>query len=183
MNICDIMKCYDHFKGKPKLFFIQACRNLESATDGAKEKCGESTAAGTEPQNEETRVQNKVLIGAVDRMLHRRSASGLEMLDEETITEKSHPVTGLDHIMRQILADGTDFEDMLIAYATSPGQPAGRSEAAGSPFIQILCDKLSSGDQRMDLITLLKEVHSILKADFKQQCEIRNFLSKNLFLI
>ncbi|XP_071479489.1 caspase-3-like [Diadema antillarum] len=129
-------------RGKPKIFFFQACRG-DKVTTSATDK---SVQPMSQPSRSITRGAD--FLNLVDR--EDESAKGVD--DAFAACQSSgipQPVE-LDNV--------PDNAHMFIAHATCEGYVALRDNVNGSWFIQALCEELIAGAHLYDLSTIMTKV-------------------------
>eukprot|EP00058_Branchiostoma_floridae_P001057 XP_002586545.1 hypothetical protein BRAFLDRAFT_287672 [Branchiostoma floridae] len=124
--------------GKPKLFFIQACRG-----DKLDRGIEQTDAAGADsPEPPATPTEEELV---------RR------LLEESMVVEETDA-------MRDTLPTQSD---MLLAYATVPGFVSWRNSMAGSWFIQALTEVLTQYAPEEDLLSMLTIVNDKVATRFQ----------------
>lgn len=158
--------------GKPKLFFLQACR-------------GERFDAGVEATD--------------GRSVGPEGDQGDQATQAAQAAQPDIPEAELVKKMLELELDSTDSfasakskmpsqSDMLLAYATVPGYVSWRNSERGSWFIQALCEVIVEHSRQEDLLSMITMVNGRVARAFesssgrhKQMPAPVTMLTKKLF--
>uniref|UniRef100_A0AC34F3T3 Caspase-8 n=1 Tax=Panagrolaimus sp. ES5 TaxID=591445 RepID=A0AC34F3T3_9BILA len=139
VNVHQFMQCFNSTNapllGKPKLFFLQACR-------------GSSQDPGIDATD----------TGSVNVVKLETSS-----LSEYQISTSSMPLQSLTETDSQNLSNNAEKQpteaDMLVAFATTPQYVSWRNTSEGSWFIQSICEIFSEHSKNEDICSLLTRVN------------------------
>ncbi|XP_071945612.1 caspase-7-like [Antedon mediterranea] len=176
IKVDDIQNCFTgdscpSLTGKPKLFFIQACRGEMfdqgvEATDGPSANEGSSVDPDIHSLNINGDVDNPENL--VNRMLK------IEFDETDAIGSK--------------ISKLPSHSDMLLAYATVPGYVSWRNSERGSWFVQALTETFLQHAREEDLLSMLTMVNNKVARAFesssgrnKQMPAPVTMLTKKLF--
>ncbi|XP_071499130.1 caspase-6-like [Diadema antillarum] len=169
-----------HLRGKPKIFFFQACRgvNHSSILLESVHRCDDSGCAKRSPRSrrqvkktreevpEKELTKDKLTTSATDKTVQpvsepdrcTRGAGSFNLVD---IGDESRKGSSRD---QAVISQPVEFDNvpdnahMFIAHATCEGYVALRDNVNGSWFIQALCEELLAGAHLYDLSTIMTKV-------------------------
>lgn len=134
--------------GKPKLFFIQACRGDEYQFGYALPAAGSAEDAA--PTNPGSASPNPLEIG-----VSQVEGEAVEEATEDA--EEKPPIIAAKLPRKQRLVP--NFADFLLSYATLAGFKAQRDSQQGSIYIQTLCHHLEVYGRSRSLLDIVTSVH------------------------
>ncbi|VDP73767.1 unnamed protein product [Schistosoma curassoni] len=153
--------------GKPKLFFIQACRGEDYQKGYVIQKQSNET---TQTKNDLTDQEDV----DVDNFIQHQSSSlnlRLSVSDAKFIGFKldnllhnSIPLHQLNNV--QLIPTYADF---LLSYATVAGFRAQRDPTGGTVYIQALCKRLYKGLQNESILDIVTAVHREVSKQLYQE--------------
>ncbi|XP_035697785.1 malignant fibrous histiocytoma-amplified sequence 1 homolog [Branchiostoma floridae] len=157
--------------GKPKLFFIQACRGVDT------DKGLEHTDANIDEESSTSQGWREASDGATDQAtkspppLPTAPVTSAACLESPDAGEKTLPTTS----------------DRLVMYATVHGHVSWRNSDTGTWLVQVLADVITEHAETETLLEMLTRVNAKV-ADFKtqhqeykQQPEVTHTLRKKLY--
>ncbi|KAH7724923.1 cell death protein CED-3 [Aphelenchoides avenae] len=174
INIHDFVECFNAhaapaLAGKPKLFFIQACRGLRR-DPGVRQEV---------PVDEADTPLLKSLFGRF-RATNSLMSSSLSVQSSASLQP--------EHQIQKKLRRLPSNSDVLVAYSTPPNYVSWRNAVNGSWFIQSICEVFSKHAQSQSIESLLKmvqkrvsEVYESTPHNCKQVPEYTCRLSKDFY--
>ncbi|XP_055876570.1 caspase-7-like isoform X2 [Biomphalaria glabrata] len=156
-----------HLKGKPRLFFFQACR-------GSRLDDGQIIEVAYTPRG------TGVLINSASSLLQYgttyNSTGPINVSSKISRTKSDLPWS---HVRKMPIDTAVLYKDSIVMYATPPGFPSWRRE--GSWFIQSLCQVLDSprvGSGQVSLLNALTQVSGLVARNYETYSEEEPSLCK-----
>uniref|UniRef100_A0A3Q0KNC3 Subfamily C14A unassigned peptidase (C14 family) n=1 Tax=Schistosoma mansoni TaxID=6183 RepID=A0A3Q0KNC3_SCHMA len=152
--------------GKPKLFFIQACRGEDYQKGYVIQKqSNEITQTNNDITNQEDNVDNFIQHPSSNLNL-RLSVSDAKFIGFKLDNLLKNPIPL--HQMNNVQLIPT-YADFLLSYATVAGFRAQRDPTGGTVYIQALCKRLHNGLQNESILDIVTAVHREVSKQLYQE--------------
>ncbi|CAH8490179.1 unnamed protein product [Schistosoma rodhaini] len=152
--------------GKPKLFFIQACRGEDYQKGYVIQKqSNEITQTNNDITNQEDDVDNFIQHPSSNLNL-RLSVSDAKFIGFKLDNLLQNPIPL--HQMNNVQLIPT-YADFLLSYATVAGFRAQRDPTGGTVYIQALCKRLYNGLQNESILDIVTAVHREVSKQLYQE--------------